>query len=159
MSQPLLLVDADSCPKPQRAIILKAALKRNIPTLFVADRSLPDVIEAQHPEIVSMLVVEKGDDSADDTLVTYAKQGFGLLAITRDMVLADRLVELNLTVIDDRGGVYTKDNMKERLSLRNLMTDLREQGIYAQKTRPLGPKEIQGFANALDRELTRLVIQ
>ncbi len=53
-----------------------------------------------------MAIVPKGDDSADDCLVQYAHAG--ALAITRDIILAARLAELGLVVLDDRGGVFTR---------------------------------------------------
>jgi uncharacterized protein YaiI (UPF0178 family) len=61
-----------------------------------------------------------------------------------------------MVVLDDRGNTYTEGNVGERLSLRNHMTELREYGVFAEKTKPLGPRDIQAFANALDRALTRM---
>ncbi|MFA5571244.1 MAG: YaiI/YqxD family protein [Sphaerochaetaceae bacterium] len=155
---PLLYIDADSCPRQLRTIILKAVQKRQISALFVADRPLNDVIELENSlgsSLIRMHVVTPGDDSADDYLVQQAQSG--TLAITRDIPLADRLVEKDLTVIDDRGNVYTKESVKERLSLRNMMSDLRELGIFVEKTKPMGRKEIKAFSDALDRHLTRLI--
>ena len=151
-----LFIDADSCPKPLRSIILKAILTRQVPALFVADRALPDVVELMKTQgrLVRMAIVPKGTDSADDYLVRGIRTNS--VAITRDVILAARLAERGSTVLDDRGGVFTKETVRERLSMRNLMTSLREQGIYAEKTRPLSAKDIQLFANALDRELTKL---
>ncbi len=161
-SHVIIFVDADSCPKPLRAIMLKAVVRRNIPTVFVADRVLPDVVKVEkshqkHPFLVKMVIVEKGDDSADDALVEIATPGS--LAVTRDVILADRLAVNGVTVLDDRGGVYTSENVKERLSIRNMMSELREYNIYVEKTKPMGPKEVQLFANALDREITKILKQ
>ncbi|NCB01696.1 MAG: hypothetical protein EOM67_05965 [Spirochaetia bacterium] len=160
----LIFVDADSCPKALRSIILKAVVRRKIPSVFVADRVLPDVVKVENgfkdnkdPFLVKMIVVEKGDDSADDELVIISRPG--ALAVTRDVILADRLAEKGLTVLDDRGGVFTSQNVKERLSIRNMMSELREYDIYSEKTKPMGPKEIQLFANALDREITKITKQ
>jgi uncharacterized protein YaiI (UPF0178 family) len=158
-----LYVDADACQRNLRAIIIKAIVKRRVPAFFAADRSLPDVtavIQEGHAlsdgyPLVHMAIVPKGDDSADDCLVKHAHPG--ALAITRDIILAARLAELGLVVLDDRGGVYTKENVRERLSVRNMMTELRDYGIFAERTRPMGPREIQAFSNALDREITRLM--
>jgi len=161
-SHVIIFVDADSCPKPLRAIMLKAVVKRNIPSVFVADRVLADVVKVEkshqkHPFLVKMVTVEKGDDSADDALVEICRPGS--LAVTRDVILADRLAQKGVTVLDDRGGIYTAANVKERLSIRNMMSELREYNIYVEKTKPMGPKEIQLFANALDREITKIVKQ
>lgn len=158
-----IYVDADSCPKQLRTIILKAVVKRKVSSLFAADRPLPDVVHIEKQQLhdavgtplVRMIVVEKGDDSADDLLVELGRSGS--LAITRDIPLASRLAELGMVVLDDRGGIFTKETVGERLSMRNLMTELREYGVFAEKTKPLGSREIQAFANALDRELTRML--
>jgi len=160
----MLYVDADSCPRALRVIILKAIVKRQIPALFAADRSLPDVAEViQNGHIledgyplVQMAIVDKGADSADDFLVEHAHTP--AVSITHDIILASRLAQKGLVVLDDRGGVYDQGTVRERLSLRNMMTELRDDyGIYAEQTRPMGAREIQAFSNALDRELTRLV--
>ncbi len=140
-------------------ILLKAVTKRKVPAIFVADRPLKDVLEVEKtspsdPFLVRMIVVEKGDDSADDYLVASAVSG--ALSVTRDVILADRLVEKGLTVLDDRGGLFTENNVKERLSVRNAMKEFRDMQIFDQKNKPVSPKEIQKFANALDRELTKL---
>ncbi len=158
-SHVIIFVDADSCPKPLRAIMLKAVVKRKIPSVFVADRELPDVLKVEkshkkEPFLLKMVVVEKGDDSADDALVEIVRPGS--LAVTRDVILADRLAQKGVTVLDDRGGVYTAENVKERLSIRNMMSELREYNMYVEKTKPMGPKEVQLFANALDREITKI---
>lgn len=158
-----LYIDADSCPRQLRAIILKAVIKRKVPAVFAADRPLPDVVAAQDRALVdgfgmplvTMIVVTKGDDSADDMLVSLGREG--ALAITRDIPLANRLAALGMVVLDDRGGTYTRETVKERLSMRNLMTELREYGVFVERTRPMGPREIQSFANALDRELTKML--
>ena len=157
-----LFVDADSCPRQLRNIILKAVVKRRVATVFAADRPLPDVVQTENRNLtdadgnrlVHMIVVEKGDDSADDMLVALGRSG--ALAITRDIPLATRLAELGMVVLDDRGGKYTKETVRERLSLRNMMTELREYGVFFERTRPMGSREVQAFANALDRELTRM---
>ena len=110
---------------------------------------------SKNPFLVKMVVVEKGDDSADDELVIIATPGS--IAVTRDVILADRLAQKGLVVLDDRGGVFTSSNVKERLSVRNMMSELREYNIYVEKTKPMGPKEVQLFANALDREISKIV--
>lgn len=170
-----LYVDADSCPKPLRAIILKAVMKRSLRAYFVADRPLKDVqlsYEEHTAELregiekeerlqikspITMVVVEPGSDSADQWIVDHSSEG--ALAITRDIILADRLVSNGLTVLDDRGGVFTKENIAERLSIRNMMTSLREAGVFAEKHKPMSAKEIREFSSAFDREITKALKQ
>ncbi|NLZ76824.1 MAG: hypothetical protein GX911_02520 [Spirochaetales bacterium] len=167
-----LYIDADSCPKPLRAIILKAVVNRSLKAFFVADRPLKDVLKAyeEHTALlrsgigheeerrmtrspITMVVVESGDDRADRWIVDHAPQDS--LAVTRDIILADLLVQKGVVVLDDRGGVFTDENIAERLSLRNAMTTLREYGVFAEKHKPIGPKEIREFSAAFDREVTK----
>jgi uncharacterized protein YaiI (UPF0178 family) len=148
-----ILVDADSCPRQIRAIIIKAARRVKRTAIFAADRDLADV----KPPYAEMVVVHPGDDHADDELAQRASSGD--LVITRDVLLASRVVEQGCIAIDDRGSVYTEENMSERVSMRNAMKAFREAGIFAEQHRPIGKKEIQLFSNAMDRELTRLIKQ
>ena len=79
------------------------------------------------------------------------------LVITRDIPLAEQLVKSGVTAIDDRGYVFTQDNIGERISLRNLMYDLREEGIHHERTKPADKRDLKAFADAFDREITKLL--
>ena len=141
-------IDADSCPRPIRAIIMKAATRLEVVTVFVADRNLTDC----NGRFIRMQVVKPGMDSADTWIVEQVNDGD--LCISRYIILASRLVEKGSIVIDDRGAKYTSENIAERLSVRNMMTDFRESGIFSEKTKPMTPKDIQSFANMFDKEIT-----
>ncbi|MNF64176.1 hypothetical protein D3C84_459000 [compost metagenome] len=80
----------------------------------------------------------------------------GELVICSDVPLADRLVKKGVAALDPRGSEFDQRNMGERLAVRNLFTDLREQGQVGGGQAPYGDREKQAFANALDRILTRL---
>jgi uncharacterized protein YaiI (UPF0178 family) len=101
-----------------------------------------------------MEIADSTPDAADDYIVEHATSDD--LAITRDIPLAKRLVDRGIRVLNDRGNVYTERNINERLSMRNLMLELYNSGIYPEKTGQFGKKELNDFANALDRELTRM---
>ena len=100
-----------------------------------------------------MIVCEATPDAADNYIVENASQND--IIVTRDIPLADRLVEKNITVINDRGTLYTKENIKERLSIRNFNKELYTNGILSEKTSTFGPKELNNFANCLDREIQK----
>ena len=76
--------------------------------------------------------------------------------ICSDVPLADRLVKKGVAALDPRGKEFDAQNMGERLAVRNLFTDLREQGQMGGGQGAYGEREKQAFANALDRILTRL---
>ena len=83
-------------------------------------------------------------------IITYAAQGD--MVITRDIPLAKQLVEAHIKVINDRGVVYTAENIDERLSIRNFMYELSVNGLAPERTKAFGKKEVMEFARALDRE-------
>jgi hypothetical protein len=100
-------------------------------------------------------VVPHGSGEADEELVLRVEPGD--LAITHDIPLAARLVEKGAVVLDDRGNLFTAENIRERLSIRDLMEYFRLAGIQTDGMISPGEREIRAFAGALDRELTRLL--
>ncbi|WP_137819002.1 YaiI/YqxD family protein [Pseudomonas sp. 2FG] len=143
-------IDADACPKAAKDQLLKFALKRRFEVLLVAGQSQIKPAFA----CVRLIVVPSGPDAADDYLVEHAVPGE--LVICSDVPLADRLIKKGVAALDPRGREFDAGNMGERLAVRNLFTDLREQGQVGGGPAPYGEREKQAFANALDRILTRL---
>jgi len=144
-------IDADSCPRPVKEIIERAAKREKISLIFTANRKIP----FEENELFTMVVTEASDQSADLYIVENVDAGD--LVITRDIPLADELVEKNIAVLNDRGVLYTTENIKERLSVRNFMYELREYGGGVERHTSFGPKEKQAFANAFDRQLRKML--
>lgn len=143
-------IDADACPKAAKDQVIKFALKRQFEVVLVAGQSQ---VKPTYT-LVKLIVVPSGPDAADDYLVEHALPGE--LVICSDVPLADRLVKNGVAVLDPRGKEFDPQNMAERLAVRNLFTDLREQGQMGGGQAPYGDREKQAFANSLDRILTRL---
>jgi len=143
-----ILVDADSCPKPARDLVLRRAVKLGVRVIFAANRQIPDAAGAQ------MEICPAGENAADDRIVELSENGD--VAVTRDVPLAKRLVEKNINVLDDRGRIFTKNNINEFLSLRNFTVGLAENGMEIERTANYGKKELKTFADSLDRILTKL---
>ena len=146
-----ILVDADSCPRDARELTLNAARRRGLTAVFAANRPIPGM----NGENVIMEICPPGDNSADDRIVELAEAGD--LAISRDLALAKRLLEKNVTVIDDRGRVFSRDTINELLSLRDFVVGLAENGLGVERTASYGKKERKSFADSLDRELVKLL--
>ena len=142
-------VDADALPAAIRDIVIRAALKRRIPTVFVADT----VVRLPASEFLSCMPVERGPDAADRHIVEASAAGD--LAITQDIPLAAQLVAKGVVAIDPRGAVHTAASVGERLSVRNFMDDLRGAGVVTGGPPPFGARDRKRFADSLDRELTR----
>jgi uncharacterized protein YaiI (UPF0178 family) len=77
--------------------------------------------------------------------------------LTRDLPLTERLVEAGIAVLNDRGRVFTRENIRERRSIRDFVVGLAENGLGTERTASYGKKELNTFANSLDRELSRLL--
>jgi len=142
-----ILIDADSCPKAARDLVLRRALKLNIRIIFAANRPIPDSQGAEM-ELCPITL-----NSADDRIVELSEEGD--LAITRDVPLAKRLVEKNVNIIDDRGRTFTANNINELLSLRNFAVGLADNGLEIERIANYGKKELKTFADSLDRLLTK----
>lgn len=149
MSNFTVWVDADSCPVSVRELIIRFANRLNIQTNFVANRVIPLPASA----VLSMHVSDDKQDAADDFIVAHCSDND--IAITRDVPLAVRLIEKNLVVLNDRGKLYTPENIRESLSFRNFNLNLVESGLPEKKTRAFTKKELNLFANCLDRELQK----
>jgi uncharacterized protein YaiI (UPF0178 family) len=149
-----ILVDADSCPKPARDLILKTAIRRRIRAIFAANHPIAG-IGGPGAGYVLMELCPAGEGAADDRIVELAEPGD--LAVTRDIPLATRLVEASILVIDDRGQAYTRENIRERLSLRDFRVGLAENGLGTERTASYGKRELKTFADTLDRVLAKLV--
>ena len=79
--------------------------------------------------------------------------------ITADIPLADEVITKGGAALNPRGMLYTKENIKDRLSRRDMMEELRSSGPLLEGVsggpKPLDKKDVQAFANALDRFLAR----
>jgi uncharacterized protein YaiI (UPF0178 family) len=148
---PTIWVDADACPRAVKEILFRAAERRGVDVILVANSTLGTPRNAR----VKALTVPKGFDVADDYIAEEAKPGD--LVITQDIPLAAELVEKGLAVMDPRGREHTKDSIGERLSLRDAKEELRGFGVQTGGPSAFGEREKQAFANTFDRLLTRLV--
>ena len=142
-----ILLDADSCPKAARNLVLRRASKLSIRVIFAANRPIPE------SETAEMIICPETENSADDRIVELAESGD--LVITRDIPLAKRLVDKNIHVIDDRGRTFTLNNINELLSLRNFTVGLAESGMGIERIANYGKKELKTFADSLDRIITK----
>ena len=149
-----ILVDADSCPRAARDLVLRRAAKLKMRLIFAANHPVQAQCESSGDVFrAEMEICPNTENSADDRIVALASSGD--LVITRDVPLAKRLIDNNVCVIDDRGRVFTQDNINEMLSLRNFTVGLAESGLGIERTANYGKKELKKFADSLDRTLTR----
>ncbi|MDR1301920.1 MAG: DUF188 domain-containing protein [Treponema sp.] len=146
-----ILVDADSCPRATREVVLRATQRTRIDAIFVANRPIPGL--AGDTAVMDLCPFREG--AADDRIVELARPGD--VAVTRDIPLACRLVEGSIRVIDDRGRVYTQENIREQRSRRDFMCGLAENGLIEGRIRTYGKRELKAFADSFDRILSQLI--
>lgn len=146
-----IFVDADSCPKLVREAVLRAAKRTGVSAVFAANRTIPG-IEGTN---ITMEICPSHEGAADDFIVLHAVQGD--LVITRDIPLASRLVEHSIIVLNDRGRIYTQENIREQLSIRDFVVGLAEHGMGMERTASYGKKELKQFSDGFDRTLTKLI--
>lgn len=143
-------VDADSCPVQVRSLVLRFAVRLEIKTYFVANRNIPVKSSLPVPKnLVKMVITRQAQDAADDYIAGNA--GTDDIVVTRDIPLAARLVERSITVINDRGTAFTKENIRERLSVRNFNLELARSGIQPDRKSAYGRKNLSEFSNCLDK--------
>lgn len=141
-------VDGDSCPIAVRDLIIRFALRLQISTYFVANRIIPI---PKRTSLFKMIVTETAEGAADDYIVLHIQQHD--IAITRDIPLASRLLGKGITVINDRGTVFSPESIREKLSIRNFNYELAQLGLKPDSTARFDKKDLNNFANCLDKIL------
>ena len=144
-------IDADACPVAIREILFRTAVRRRIETTLVANQSIAIAKSA----FIRRVTVRDGADIADDRIVELMQRGD--LVITNDIPLASRVVEKEGVAISPRGELFDDKSVHERLAARNLMEQFRSAGFETGGPKPLSQKDVQTFANQLDRSLTRML--
>ncbi len=142
-------VDADACPVVIKEILFKAAKRTGVPLTLVANHHL------RIPALknITFLQVPSGFDVADNEIVKRLEPGD--LVITGDIPLAAEIIEKGAHALNPRGELYTIENIRARLNMRDFMDSLRASGIDTGGAAPLNQSDRQAFANHLDRFLTR----
>jgi uncharacterized protein YaiI (UPF0178 family) len=143
-------VDADACPVAIKEILCKAAIKRQITTTFVANQP----IKTTPSPFLKSVQVASGFDVADNYIVQQIEADD--VVITGDIPLAAEVVEKQGHVITPRGQKLDKENIKQRLTMRNFMEEMRSAGQITGGPSKQSQADRTAFANALDSLLTRL---
>jgi uncharacterized protein YaiI (UPF0178 family) len=144
-----IFVDADAFPNVIKDILIKASLRLNVPLIFVTNKPL----RFEKLANLSLILVPEGSDVADDRIAQLVQPGD--LVITADIPLADRVVAKKAFAINPRGKLYTEHNIKDRLAMRDLLNELRDNGMMTGGPAEFGKKDRQAFANQLDSFLIR----
>ncbi len=145
-------VDADACPKVIKDILFRAAERAQLRLTLVANQPLT----TPPSRLISTVQVAQGFDVADNHIVLHLQAGD--LVVTADIPLAAEVIEKGALALNPRGELYTRNNVRQRLAMRNMMEELRSNGQITGGPPPLNQRDRQAFANALDRLLAKRTV-
>ncbi|MCU0804968.1 MAG: YaiI/YqxD family protein [Burkholderiales bacterium] len=141
-------VDADACPSAIKDILYRAAERAQVALTLVANKALATPRSA----FIRTIQVEKGFDVADNRIAREVAPGD--LVVTADIPLAAAVIANGAQALNPRGELYSHENIRERLAMRNFMEELRSAGVDTGGPAPLDSADRQAFANQLDRLIT-----
>lgn len=144
-----LYVDADAFPNLLKPILLRSIIRLELETYVVSNKK----VSIGKSEFINYIIVEAGADEADHKIVEMVEEGD--LVITADIPLADRVITKSAHAIDHRGELYSVDNIKQYLAMRNLMEKIRESGEMTRGPKPFSDKDAHLFANQLNAFLSK----
>jgi uncharacterized protein YaiI (UPF0178 family) len=144
-----LWIDGDACPAAVKRLVYRASERLGLPVRLVANQpvAVPD------SPLVRFVRVKRGLDVADHHILAESEPGD--VVISADIPLAAALVARGVGAISPHGEVYSEDNIGQRLAVRDLLHQLRDEGAVTGGPSAFGEADQRRFANALDRELTR----
>jgi len=144
-----VFVDGDAFPNLLKPILLKQIERLSLETFVISNKKIT-IGKSKH---VTYQIVELGADEADHHIVEMVEEND--LVITADIPLADRVIAKNAHAIDHRGELYSVDNIKHYLAMRNLMDEIRSTGEITKGAPPFGTKDAHQFANQLNAFLAK----
>ena len=145
-------IDADASPRAVKEILFRASTRLQVPLCLVANKSL----DKHNGPLIEKVVVSDGFDVADDYIAEHASPTD--LVVTADVPLAARIVAKGGIALDPRGEQYTEETIGDRLAFRDLMSELRDNGILqGGGPAPFSMSDRNRFASALDSLLHKLL--
>jgi uncharacterized protein YaiI (UPF0178 family) len=144
-------IDADACPLSIKEVLYRVANRTKIPVTLIANQML----RVPPSPYIKALQVPSGFDVADQRIVEEVKAGD--IVVTADIPLSALVVAKQAWVIDPRGVLIDQSSIEARLTMRNFMETLRESGVQTGGPNVFTNKDVQAFANQLDRLLARLI--
>jgi len=144
-----LFIDGDAFPNLLKPIVLRSIERLKLTTKVIANKKI-DIGKSNYIEYI---IVSQGADEADHHIVELCNNGD--IVITADIPLADRIISKDAHAIDHRGELYSTENIKQYLAMRNLMESIRESGEITKGPKAFGQKDAHAFANQLNAFLSK----
>ena len=144
-----LYIDGDAFPNILKPILFRAIKRLKLATIVISNKC----INIGKSNYITYILVGSDIDEADNRIVEIVKEGD--LVITADIPLADRVITKKAIAIDHRGKLFSANNIKQYLAMRNLMQDIRDSGEYTKGQSPINKKEAHKFANQFNQILSK----
>ncbi len=152
MNNPIIWIDADACPKIIKEVIFGISQRLKLEVVLVANSSM----FIPPSPLIRLVTVSAGADVADSYIVEHVSEND--IVITADIPLAAFIVEKNALALNVRGEIYTEENVRERLSMRDFMKELRDStGMEIGGPETFGPKDKEKFTNSINRILEKKI--
>lgn len=142
-------VDADACPVAIKEILFRAAERAKIKVTLVANQ----YINTPGSRFITSIQVPQGFDVADNEIVRRCEKDD--LVITSDIPLADEVISKGCLALSPRGELFTRENIKAKLNIRDFMESMRSSGVQTGGPASFGSSEKQAFGNQLDKWLSK----
>jgi len=149
MNSMQIWVDADACPNVIKEILFRAADRVAVQVTLVANQAI-QIPRSRH---IRSIQVASGFDVADNYIVQQAKAGD--LVITADIPLASEAIDKGCLALNPRGDLYTTENIRQRLNIRDFMDTMRSSGVDTGGPPAFSKADRMAFANQLDRLLAQ----
>lgn len=152
-----MLVDADACPVKSEIYDIAAA-RHGVNVIVVANTYM----RVPRTPLIRSEVVSDGFDAADDRIAELAAPGS--VAITTDILLADRCLKAGADVLSPSGKPFTDNSIGSAVATRAIMQDLRagagsksdERASHIGGPAPFSNTDRARFKSALHETLERL---
>lgn len=142
-------VDADACPVAIKEILFRAAERTGVQLTLVANQP----VRTPPSPFIKMIQVAPGFDVADNEIVKRLDADD--LVITGDIPLAAEVIDKGGRALSPRGELYTSENIRERLNMRDFMDTMRASGIDTGGPPTLSQSDRKAFARHLDTLLAK----
>lgn len=138
-----IYVDADACPVKEE--IYRVARRYGLPVTLVAN----SFMRCPAGPGIELVVVAHGLDGADDWIVDRVAARD--IVVTGDIPLAARCLDKGAHVLGHKGRPFTPENIGEALASRQLLQQLRDQGLMMGGPPPFTAKDRSLFLQQLDQ--------
>jgi len=144
-----LFIDGDAFPNLLKPIVSRAIKRLNLHCIVISNKK----ISIDENKNIEYIIVDLGADEADNKIVEMLE--YGDFVITADIPLADKIISKDAHALDHRGELFTKENIKQLLAIRNLMQEIRESGEITKGPKAFSAKDAHAFSNSFNAFLAK----